>query len=640
MQRKLRNLIGAPLMQWITGSLSRKFTIGTAAGLIAVSVVFLAIFSRMYVNQLEQERGRAAEYVNRIFQTSLETAMLRRDLDGLRSIVAQLGTQNGIDGVMIINPAGSVRFADSPEKLGRQPRLDCTDCASLLAAGSPFTFFTPGDSGADILRSVNPVHNKPACTTCHGAVEDNPVNGILLVDYDATQIEANARNTTLMLMGSGAVVVLVTLIGGWWFMQRFVLRPIGMLVETSNALAQGRLDSRTTVSGSDELGTLGTTINAMADNLQRSLRAIREHERFLQDIVDAVPDGIRIIDDRFNIVLANTAYKAQLGLEADAAVHTTCHASAHHSPEPCAPTMITCPMHELRNRPGTLKTIHRHTHSDGHQLDVEIYAAPLTTVDADGTRRTLVVESIRNLEETVQFSHEQKLAELGRLAAGVAHEIRNPLASIRLALDTVLRSTTAGPERDDTAHEYLKLVDSEIDRCIDVTERLLKLSMFAGEHAQPVDINTAIRETLSLLAWEASSAGIATEQSLDAGAPRILASESDLRIVILNLAQNAVHAMPDGGHLRVCSRRHDGMVEIEIADDGVGIDAEDRKHIFDPFFSRRADHIKGTGLGLSITRAIVERYGGTIRVESELGQGARFVIRFPDIDKAEAEDEQ
>lgn len=626
-------------MEWITSSLNRKFMVGTAAGLIAISLVFLAVFSRMYVSQLEQERGRAAEYVNRIFQTSLETAMLRRDLDGLRSIVKQLGAQAGIDAVMIINPAGEVRFADNPAMLGAAPEPDCEGCESLLLARDPFTFFTTGTNGIGVLRSVNPVHNKPPCTACHGPIKEKPVNGILLVDYDATQIQSKARDTTLALMGSGAVVVLVTLIGGWWFMRRFVLKPIGLLAETSNALAEGRLDARTAVTGNDELAMLGATINTMADNLQRSLRTIREKEQFLQDIVDAVPDGIRIIDDHFNVVLANTAYRKQLGLDADTGIDVPCHVSSHNNPEPCAPTLITCPVHEIAANPVALKTVHRHTHMDGHELDVEIYAAPLI-IEKDGDRHTLVVESIRNLEETVQFSHEQKLSELGRLAAGVAHEIRNPLASIRLALDTVLRTEPGEPGVDNSVHEYLRLVDTQIDRCIDVTERLLKLSMFAGEHAQPVDINTAIRETLSLIAWEASASGISVEQSLDPNAPRILASESDLRIVILNLVQNAMHAMPDGGLLTVRTRKNNGIVEVMVIDNGVGIGSEDCKHIFDPFFSRRADHIKGTGLGLSITRAIVERYGGRIRVESAIGEGATFTFEFPDIDSAEKETAQ
>lgn len=623
-------------MQWITRSLSRKFMVGTAAGLITVSIVFLALFSRMYTGQLEQERGKAAEYVNRIFQTSLEAAMLRRDLDSLRSIVSQLGTQPGIDGVRIINPDGEVRFANSADKLGKTLRLDCADCTALLPAHVPFTYFTTGEAGGEVLRSVNPVRNKEPCSVCHGPIESHPVNGILLVDYDASPIRRHARNTTLMLMGSGAVVVLVTLIGGWWFMGRFVLLPVRRLAATSNALAEGRLDARTRIEGDDELAMLGTTINTMADSLQRSLRAIHDKERFLQDIVDAVPDGIRIIDDRFNVVLVNDAYRRQLGLDAETAVGMSCHASSHGCADPCPPTLTTCPVHEIRNNPVPLKTVHRHTRRDGSELDVEIYAAPLT-VERDGERQFLVVESIRNLDETVQFSHEQKLSELGRLAAGVAHEIRNPLASIRLALDTVLRTENIDTQCNATVHGYLRLVDSEIDRCIDVTERLLKLSMFAGEHTQPVDINTAIRETVSLVAWEASASGITVSELLDESAPRVLASESDIRIVVLNLVQNALHAMSGGGRLTVETRRDSGTIEVTVSDTGVGIDSRDCRHIFDPFFSRRADHVKGTGLGLSITRAIVERYGGTIRVESRLGEGARFIITFPDPDAEEKE---
>ena len=240
------------------------------------------------------------------------------------------------------------------------------------------------------------------------------------------------------------------------------------------------------------------------------------------------------------------------------------------------------------------------------------------------------MESIRDLESGVQFSHEQKLSELGRLAAGVAHEIYNPLTSIRLSLDSVLRLQDPEDPRHASANEYLKLVDQEINRCIEITGRLLKLSEHSSDRQQVVVVNDAVKETLSLLNWDAAEVGVEIEMNLDPSNPRVLARESDLRMAVLNLIQNAFHAMPDGGRLSLATSRHDGSIHIAISDTGAGITAEDMEQIFLPFFSRRADGKHGTGLGLSISRANVERDGGTLSVNSEAGHGSTFSISYPD----------
>jgi signal transduction histidine kinase len=260
---------------------------------------------------------------------------------------------------------------------------------------------------------------------------------------------------------------------------------------------------------------------------------------------------------------------------------------------------------------------------------VEVFAAPLRA-QVEGVEKHFVVESIRDMAKLLKFSQEQKLAEMARLATGVAHEIHNPLASIRLALHAMLRATEQDTHQPTMLREYLQMVDGEIDRCIDVTERLLKLGMTPQATAQLVAVNPAVVETLSLLAWEAGEDKVSISTQLDIPPPRIMATDSELRAVVLNLAQNAIHAMPNGGTLKVSTRQDGEQVEIVFEDTGVGITAEDAPHVFDPFFSHRADGQSGTGLGLSICRSIVEGYGGKIEFDSQPGRGSRFVVRLPE----------
>lgn len=610
---------------WVGGRLHRRFTLGTAAGLLISSLVFLILYVGLYRQELASERAEASLQVNALLQTALENAMLKRDLDGLRTIVQRLGEQPSIHAVHITNPTGEIRFSSDGQSLGQ--RLPLTP--EQLADTQPITRMLTINRHQEVLRSINPVANKQPCSVCHGPVAEQPINGVLFVDYDAAPLRDKARNTTLVLMGSGALIVLINIIGGWWFLHRHVLQPIASLSGASRALTRGDLSTRTRMRGQDELSELGATFDRMADRLSDKIEQLERQETFLQNLVDAIPDGVRIIGPDFRIRLTNQAYRDQMGTPSENVVGGSCHAASHGRTGPCPPTLITCPVHEVVTNSQPIKALHRHRRADGSEFDVEIFAAPMPAI-IDGQEQILTVESIRDLSKQVEYSQEQKLFELGRLAAGVAHEIHNPLSSIRLALHASLDNLSKRTDDATEVGEYLRLVDREIDQCIEVTERLLKLSAPPPSQLELVGVEAAILETLSLLKWEAEQSHISVVQTHEPGL-RILASDSELRMIVLNLVQNSFHAMPQGGDLRIDSYREDDQVCIRVTDSGIGIRAQDMQHIFDPFFSRRADKEPGTGLGLSIVHALVERFGGKISVESSQGEGCRFLIEFPDL---------
>jgi signal transduction histidine kinase/HAMP domain-containing protein len=613
-------------MHWVASGLGRRFAVGTAGGLLASSLVFLIIFLALYRTELATEQADAAQQVNRLLHTSLENAMLKQDLEGLRDIVQRLGRQPGIEAVFITNPSGEIRFASKASLLGGSETLADERRQS-------FSYFVSDGDGRDILRSVNPVANRPACKECHGPMELSPINGVLYVDYDAAPIRTKAQNTTLLLMGSGAIIVLLNLTGGWWFMRRYVLAPVGQLTRTSQSLAQGDLSQRAVMRGNDELADLGNAFNQMAEQLQDRIDESEHQRDFLQALLDAIPDGVRVIDKDYRVTMTNQAYRQQLDLGDEDGVGDSCHRISHQSDRPCASTLITCPVYEIGRKGKPLKVLHRHHDSRGNVSDVEIHAAPLPAM-RNGQAETLIVECIRDLSKQIRYSHEQRLSELGRVATGVAHEIHNPLASMRLALDGLRRN---GHELDKEMTEYLSLVDGEIDKCLIFTERLLRLGMQPPDVPELVDVTSVVEDTLGLLRWEAEELGITASIELEPGL-RVMASDPELRVVFLNLIQNAFHAMPSGGQLVLRSRRMAPLIEICVSDTGVGIDPERRLRIFDPFFSRRADGVQGTGLGLSIVRAIIETYGGTIEVQSTVGQGSEFKVLLPDADQSDLGD--
>jgi signal transduction histidine kinase len=614
-------------------SLRRKFILGASIGLGTASLALLGLMAALYQHQLSQERSQASREINHLLEAALENAMLKRDLPGLRDIIDRLGRQQGARGAMIIAPDGEIRFASNPAHLGKHFTLprQYMDAMSRPGGGPLPAIFTVDEQGHEVMRSLNPVRNQARCATCHGDPASRPMNGLLVVDYDATPIRRQAALSAVALAGMGLFLLAATLFGSAWFIHRYVLRPASRLADLSRALSDGRLDSRVQLDGDDELAQLGNTFNNMAQRLQEHIRRVDEQEAFLEALVDAIPDGIRVIDaETFEIVLDNRAYRRLLALPDEARTRgTTCHASSHGRDTPCPAYLARCPISETALTQAPLKTLMEFNRADGGKTKVEVFAAPMAA-RLDGHERRYVVESSRDLRQVVAFSQEQRLAEVALLATGVAHEIHNPLTSIRIALHATRRITDADPAQYATINDYLRLVDQEIDRCIDVTARLLKLGAAPTPSPQLVDINRAADETLSLLAWEARERGVEIATDWLEPAPRALATDADVRMIALNLIQNALHAMPGGGRLTVGSRRDAEGVGLYVEDTGVGISELDRQHIFEPFFSQRADGVRGTGLGLSICEAVAASHGGRIACASTLGRGSRFSLILPD----------
>ena len=502
----------------VTGRLSRKVLAGLAFALALASLGFLVVFIETYRHQLGSERGNASDQVNRLLQVSLENAMLKRDLPGLEDIVSRLGEQPGITGVLILNPAREARFASDKSKLATKLSFSELGCANCGEDGlhhlKRSTQLVSTDSGNEVLRSVNPIPNRHPCETCHGAVSENPINGVLIVDHEAYGIRAEAMRAAAAMSGAGLLVLLAGLGTVWFFMKRKVLAPIMALDEASRALAGGNLQSRVAVhkGDTDELAALCRSFNGMADRIERGVHEAREKEAFLKTLIDTVPDAVRVLDEDYIVVMANQAYARQTGAELPTLVGVPCYL-AHGRSERCVPTLEICPFHAITEDGPPIKYIHQHVRADGSPIQVETTAARLS-VERDGRRRTLIIEVIRDFEQQIRLSHEQRLSEIGQLAAGVAHEIYNPLASVRLGLRAIQRRALSRNALDQEANDYLATVDGEIDKCISVTKRLLDLSQVPSTSLQLVSLSTVIPEVVSLLRFEAEANGIAVEMDL------------------------------------------------------------------------------------------------------------------------------
>ncbi|HEX3047711.1 MAG TPA: ATP-binding protein [Bacillota bacterium] len=223
-----------------------------------------------------------------------------------------------------------------------------------------------------------------------------------------------------------------------------------------------------------------------------------------------------------------------------------------------------------------------------------------------------------------QLFQTEKMAAIGQLAGGLAHEINNPVGVILGFAQSISKRIT----EDHPLHLPLTSIEREAIRCKKLVGDLLMFSRSGTSRAEVIDINQTIDVTLSLIEIQSKLKGIEVSRTYDSSLPQFIANKSQIQQVILNLCNNAIDAMPEGGKITIITKRDENQIEISINDTGQGITEEIKKHIFEPFFTTK-EAGKGTGLGLSLCHEIIRKHNGVIEVESEQAQGATFRVKLP-----------
>jgi two-component system, NtrC family, sensor histidine kinase HydH len=241
--------------------------------------------------------------------------------------------------------------------------------------------------------------------------------------------------------------------------------------------------------------------------------------------------------------------------------------------------------------------------------------------------------TLQNSQVYERMKERDRLAALGQMAAGLAHEIRNPLGSIKGAAQYL--QPVGQPLADGGTKEFLDIIVEEVDRLNNIVSQFLDYARPYRGDQKPLDINDVVRKTLNLVEREeGAGAKVEIASNLVEGLPPVRADAEQLRQVFLNLAINALQAMPSGGKLQVATslRRSTrrgaaaAFLEVRFRDTGVGIPPGDLRNLFIPFFTTKE---KGTGLGLPISQRIIENHGGTIEVRSQPGAGSAFTVLLP-----------
>ena len=352
-----------------------------------------------------------------------------------------------------------------------------------------------------------------------------------------------------------------------------------------------------------------------------------DSEQQFRLIVEASPNGMLLVDESGTIVMVNTSALHQFGYEREEVLGKSVE------------MLIPGPSRSdhRQHRAGFIKTPQTRSmgggrelsglRKDGSEFAIEIGLTPIQT-----TKEMVVVASIVDISERkrleMQLRRAERLAELGTLASGMAHEIGTPMNVILGRAEYLLQRTA-----DEGMKKGLATIITQVERITKVMNQLLAFARRRLPERRAVDLCEIVDDSLEMFQERIAQNRITIEKAIEPNMPSVHADRDQLIQVLINLVMNSIHAMPEGGRLRLSLARENSHARLSLSDTGHGMPEEIRSQVFDPFFTTK-DFGKGTGLGLTVVKGIIEEHGGTIAVESEVDKGTTVWIRLP-LDEAQ-----
>lgn len=439
-------------------------------------------------------------------------------------------------------------------------------------------------------------------------------------------LAASQSERATFLLGLLGILALIVGVAVTFLSQR-LLRPIPLLHQRVAAVARGDLSSTVDIKRNDELGQLVAEFESMVlalaardQRLREAALAEQRLQRMQVQIVEALRAAILVVDRERVIKTTNPAAEDILGI----------------SPREVGSSLDDTSL--FRRFPKLGEAISKVAEGgaaltlEGERVLgftehlVDVLVTPFgDEVGEEGARGVLVVaddvsDAVATKSRLIQT---ERLAAIGRMAAHVTHEVRNPLSSIGLNIDMLGDEVQgAGPESE----RLLESIHQELERLESITEEYLRLARLPEPSLNPEDPRHLIHDLAEFVRREMDASGVELRLDLAAQLPEVAMDEPQLRQALLNLLRNAREAMPNGGVAKLEAMRYDDGVRIQVHDEGAGIGQEEREHVFDLFYTTKE---RGTGLGLPLTQQIVVAHGGEIACKPRHPQGTIFEIWLP-----------
>jgi two-component system sensor histidine kinase AtoS len=449
--------------------------------------------------------------------------------------------------------------------------------------------------------------------------------GTVRVGLSLEGMHGQILRTRLNLLLLGIFAIGLGILGSIFFARR-ITRPISGLVKTTILAAQGDLDQRIDIRTGDEIEELGKNFNHMIQQirlhrnaLENRLREITSLKAYTDNILSSMTNGLITIDLEGKVITLNETAEQILGKGRNEMVGSPLEETLGDD-LPLYRMMSETLLHE--------KGIF-HSEMELKKEEAELWLTASTSLLTDGEGKKIGalcifqdITEIKALEEKLRQA--DRLAALGTVSAGLAHEIKNPLSAIKTFVQLLPKKF----ESPSFMEKFNITVPREIDRINLLVEDLLELTRRRIRPMVNLDVNLLILQVIDLHGEEMAKRQILFEDHLDRTIPQIQGDSEKLYRAFSNMVINSIQAMPNGGRLVISSGpdQVSSMVKINFRDTGVGMDEETTKNLFNPFFTTKE---KGAGLGMALSEKIIEDHRGTIEVMSEKGVGTAFVIYLP-----------
>ncbi|NBD27216.1 PAS domain S-box protein [Paenibacillus sp. T1] len=472
--------------------------------------------------------------------------------------------------------------------------------------------------GKQVFRYTT-IHNRDVIKSFILIQQPKPyVIGLVLDKKPLMRLMDEQRTNQLYI---SAVLLCIVIICSYW-LSKILLRPVRAILWKVNEVSVGRFDSSIEVKRKDELGQLAQRVNAMSKNLgiyMAKLKTAFEENRtmkeYLESFINQTTDAIHVVDLDGRITQVNRAFEQLFGYSTEESIGRLLSLVPDHLRDEERQTLDLL----KSGKPLTARETTRITKS-GEWISVSVTTSPIR--DRHGNIHAIAsitrdMTSRNKMEELLRRS--EKLTTVGQLAAGVAHEIRNPLTTLRGFLQLQLETAKLN-----TRHVDIML--SELDRINLIVGEFLILAKPQATRFEVKDIRFTLGDVISLLDSQAHLCNVMFVTDFGYEECRISCEENQLKQVFINVLKNAMEAMPQGGEITIAIRHHERQLCVSIADQGIGIPEEKIAKLGDPFYT---DKDAGTGLGIMVSQRIIQSHQGTFEIKSKVGVGTTVMITLP-----------
>ncbi len=363
-----------------------------------------------------------------------------------------------------------------------------------------------------------------------------------------------------------------------------------------------------------------------ATTIQKAIKQSLQNTTAVCDMImnELIQEDILIFGLDHKIININNNFLEKLGMKRSEVIGRYCYEITHHQDVPCTGEHHPCPLTQLLETGRPSQATHIHLDKNKNERYFSISCYPLKESGEIIGAIEISKDITKDINTQKSLMQQEKMVSIGRLSAGVAHEINNPLTTI-LTSSMLMQEDTP---KESPLYQELEIISNEALRCRKIVKSLLDFARQAKSSKKLCDLNDVIKESYILTRKQAAFGDIKIQTDLEKNLPKVNIDEDQIEQTLINLILNAIEATSAGGTVTLTSRYlpERDKVEVVVSDTGVGIPPENIDSIFEPFFTTRDN---GTGLGLSISLGIIEQHCGKIMVKSVPGEGTQFTIQLP-----------